>query len=295
MRVLIIILILTIISGSLSAQTLYPFQVLYAENAKLSDGKELKSLDMVSVNETITLNDEGYLALVHDTGFPIEINGDTLIVMSELHSIIQGSYSRKKRKKWVEMPRFDRGIGLNYLLIKDRVNPTTRACHDCGSTIEITYPPFSSAYVLFSEDLCIKLRPPDSYTYSIKAKTLYDDILKEFTVDENQINISADEMKSLMETEKGILFEITGKATFSSGIIFPTTILIKKFVNTKLSFPYSCELKSSAAPLMVAYSFETSRYGNPKNAEEYYILATKLSSKKFYQDMLANYYRRQAK
>ena len=292
MRVVIIILTL-IISGSSAAQTLYPFQVLYAENAKLSDGKILKSMDMVSDKETIKISEGGYLALVHDTGFPIEIDGDTLLLISELDAIIKGPNIKRKSKKRFEMPRFDKGIGLTYLLIRDKVNTTRRPCNDCGATIEITYPPFSNAYVLFSEGLCLKWRPPDSDTYSIKVKNLFDDVLKEFKVDENQINISADDMDGLMENEKGILFEISGNYKSPSGIIFPSTMLIKQFKNTKLSYPYSCELKSSAAALMVAYSFETSRYGNPKNAEEYYILATKLSSKKFYQEMLANYYSRQ--
>src|SRR6188768_1433827 len=66
----------------------FPFQVLYAENTKNKAGEILKSLDLVSINDILTVGENGTLSLIHHTGFPIEVNGDTIIEINVLNDLI---------------------------------------------------------------------------------------------------------------------------------------------------------------------------------------------------------------
>jgi len=292
------ILILFFFCGNTMAQTVYPFQVLHAENATLTNGKSLKSLDIVSVEEIITVGADGYLALVHDTGFPIEVNKDTIVVILELHNAISPpNKTKRKKKSEVEVQRFDKGIGLDFLFISDKIiaNKTrlnrTGMCMDCDTSLEIIYPPFSFNYVLFSNDLCLEWAPSKINNYSIALKDLYGDVLKEFKVDRNKTKFSFDEINDLLGIESAIVFDLND----SESQYHSASVLIKRFASSDLDFPYSCSIKSPAAALLVGYSLEKSPRNYSIMAEEYYKLATQLSSKTFYQDMLDNYYARQGK
>ncbi len=296
MRVLIIILTLTI-TGSSSAQTLYPFQVLYAENAKLSDGKILKSMDMVSDKETIKISEGGYLALVHDTGFPIEFKKDTILAVSTLNSALSVPETRKRKKRGVTARRFDNGMGLDFLLITNIVTANKRrldrtgGCHDCNTDMELIYPPFTNNFVYSSEDLCLRWKPSEVNEYMLEIRSFFDKkLIDRIKTEINETQISSEKVNKYFKDEKIIELRIEDE---KNGKV-SNEVFISKFFSKKIDYPYPCNLTNPSAALMAGYYLETSQFGYyASEAEEYYLLATKLSSKKFYQDMLANYYTRQ--
>ena len=301
MRVLIIILTLTLICGSTSAQTLYPFQVLYAENARLKDGRELKSLDMVSVDESIKIENGGSLVLIHDTGFPIEINGDTILFIRELDEIISPKSAtlkvRSKKKHYPTQGYSNRRIGIDFIFISDRVTANKRKLSTLGLTfdqndnMEIIYPPRSRDKVTYSGDFCIRWRPSIGESYNVEIRNMYDDVLANINTKVNEIVISEKEMGQIQNSNTTLLLTITKNP---SGVK-SQTFAVMKYNFKHVSNPYPCQIFNPSSALLVAFYLETSVWDYTKVAEEYYILAAKLSPKKFYQDMLSNYYSRQAK
>lgn len=296
MRVLIIILTL-IISGSSSAQTLYPFQVLYAENAKSSDGKILKSMDMVSIHESIKIENEGSIVLIHRSGFPIEINKDTIIRINELDEVISPPFSGKSRLKkekniqWV----WSRGIAIDFLLISDKILANKRKLSSLGlvsdqnENMEIIYPPMSTRQVNFSNDFYVRWRPLGKENYSVEIKDMYDSVLSVITTNKSELKIPEIEMREIMKSKDMLLFTL--KELKSKTV--SNTFLVKEFDLKGIPNPYPSEIVKPSSALLMGFFLEISFWDYSKTAEEYYILATKLSSKKFYQDMLANYYSRQ--
>jgi len=61
---------------------------------------------------------------------------------------------------------------------------------------------------------------------------------------------------------------------------------------SSLDYTYQCELKNASAALMAGLYLELLPYNYLAEAEEYFILATKLSDKEFFKLMLANFRRR---
>lgn len=294
MRVLIIILTLTIIYGSSSAQTLYPFQVLYAENARLRDGRELKSLDMVSVDESIKIENGGSLVLIHDTGFPIEINGDTIVALNQLDEILAPKKSKKQKKKTSVTALT--GIGIDFLFITDLVkaNKTklnrTGMYTNCTISSEFYFPPQIEARKFYFDNSCYKWVPFGSGKYTVEIRSMSNDFIKSYHLDQNELDLRS--VPNQEFTQNTYVIEVKDS---SNNKLMTDRYLLKRFDFKGLSNPFPCELAKASSALIVGYLYETSRMNLSEMAEEYYILATKLSSKKFYQDMLANYYSRQAK
>lgn len=87
--------------------------MLYAEKASLSNGTPLKSLDKL-LDETIHVADSGYLFLIHEMGIPVEFYGDTTIILSEIHSILN--------PKPKEMGgSYQRSVGVGYLFLSQEI------------------------------------------------------------------------------------------------------------------------------------------------------------------------------
>lgn len=272
------------------AQNIPVFQVLYAEKASLNNGTPLKSLDKL-LDETILVADSGYLVLIHETGIPVEFSGDTAVSLIELHSVLD-----PPKKKDVSTYQESYGISVLFLsnpaeLMKFRLNPM-KACHDCGPTYPIIYPPLINNRIYFKDSVKI-LWAHKFGSENVKAtiKNVFDEDLKTYVTKDKLILIAGRELKS-----QGIDCVVSFTSFAESGKRIKNEItqgyLISPFYSDKIDFPYSAEIKTAAAALMAGYFYEIAKWGVSAEAQVHYELATQLSDKQFYKDILNNYLKR---
>lgn len=275
------------------AQNIPVFQVLYAEKASLSNGTPLKSLDKL-LDETIHVADSGYLVLIHETGIPVEFNGDTTIILSEIHSILE--------PKPKEMgSSYQRSVGVDYLFISQEVQAKkyrlsrTGAVHD-HRLVRSIYPPLIDGLIYFDDDVkVVWQRGFVGIDLDINVVNVFDEKLKSSSI--NRVNDS-----TLLISKAELFYQNTDCIiTFASfyeterkrrknGV--GTAFFIRNFYTDKINFPYSAIIKTPAAALMAAYFYELASWGVSKEAQAHYELATQLSDKQFYKEMLSNYLKR---
>lgn len=68
--------------------------------------------------------------------------------------------------------------------------------------------------------------------------------------------------------------------------------VFQEFAGRGLEYPYTCEIKKASFALMAGLYLELSPRNYLDEAEKYYILATNLSDRQFYRDMLDNFRKR---
>lgn len=281
------LVLLICISKSVTGQ-IPVFQVLYAEKASLSNGTPLKSLDKL-LDETIHVADSGYLVLIHETGIPVEFSGDTAVSLIELHSVLN-----PPKKKDISTYQESDGISFLFLsnpaeLMKFRLNPK-KACHDCGPTYPIIYPPLINNRIYFKDSVKI-LWAHKFGLENIKAtiKNVFDEDLKTYVTKDKLILIAGRELKL-----QGIdcVISFTSFAESGKRIKNESTqgYLISPFYSDRIDFPYSAVINTPAVALMAGYFYERARA--LVDAKVHYELATQLSDKQFYKDMLSNYLKR---
>ena len=260
-----------------------PFQILYAENTKNRMGQNVKSLDMVGIDEVLTIENGGTLSLVHYTGFPIEINNDTTLVVRHLQNAIVPVGKKEKKKKYLETlvePSIEHLFISKAIEGRKHKLQITGACMDCNFDLEIIYPPrFTEQTPNYSGDLCIKWRAADSNNYKVQMLNTSD---RSYSSTKNELTIE-DPM-----TEKELVFMITDMTTGKNSGAF----VFKKYVQESLEYPYPCEIKKASFALMAGLYLELSPRDYFEEAEKYFILATNLSDRQFYKDMLDNFRKR---
>jgi hypothetical protein len=263
-----------------------PFQVLYASGAKNKVGNDLKSLDPISIDENISVSPGGSLALIHYSGWPIEIKNDTTISIKALQDILEkpNEVKRKEGKTIYPMRPSIEKLFESTRMLRRAKSSMRYACNDCGSGFRLTYPPMIDRTVYFLDQLCVKWESP-STKYKIRITTMFDDFIDSLSIDKNEISFSGDDMKRLMGTEDVLLFKIDdiGRPMRNG------TLLIRKFSFPGVEFPFPCEIKNALHALMAAYYFEMVAYDSLPTAEKYYKLATQLSDDEFFKKMLNNF------
>jgi hypothetical protein len=144
------IIFLCLAFKNLSSQTIPVFQILYAEKASLSNGTPLKTLDKL-LDETIHVADSGYLVLIHETGIPVEVSGDTTIMLNDVHSVLNPP-SKKMSSS------YQNSLGVNYLFISELLESKkyrlerTRAVRD-DRLVRSVYPPLINGLIYFDDDV----------------------------------------------------------------------------------------------------------------------------------------------
>lgn len=294
MRYVIIIIILIAIiqanaqSGNSKPQ---PFQVLYAENTKNKSGTDIKSLDLICIDDTLRIQN-GTLSLIHYTGFPLEINSDTIIEIQKLHELIIDRDSKRKSKKRKSYAIYGRP-NLELLFILDKMQANIHklsnygSCMDCGPNV--IYPP--ERIVHYKNDLCLKWENKSGNSTRVTISTMSNEILKDFTVDNNEISLDSTELNTLKGKTKETILLLSLKIDFEKS---QTDIVIKKS-KKNLETPYSCSPRKATFALMAALYNEQPRFKSLADAERYYVLVAQLSDRKFYSDMLANFRKRNGK
>jgi hypothetical protein len=273
------------------AQTIPVFQVLYSEKASLSNGTPLKSLDKL-LDQTIHVADGGYLVLIHEMGIPVEFYGDTTILLSELHSILN-----PKPKQMGSS--YQRSVGVDYLFISQEVEAKkyrlsrTGALHD-DILVHSIYPPLINGRIYFDDDVKIVWQPNFSkIQIEVKLRNLFDEELASYKVDDTVVLISKEKLNSEGKNCCILTFaRFDEKKQNRRRTNYEHSILIDQFYADEIDFPYSAKIKTAAAALMTGYFYELASWGASKEAQSHYELATQLSDKQFYKDMLSNYLKR---
>jgi hypothetical protein len=260
----------------------FPFQVLYAENTKNKAGQVLKSLDVVSIDDILTVGKNGTLSLIHHSGFPIEVNGDTTIEINDLHDLL---VIPKDKNSSSSRPQIDNLFISNSSLVKNKLT----ACHDCTHDLEILYPPaFAQSGINYKDGLCIKWVASTSKTYQVNIANIFEDLIKSYTVDSNELNVTGDELRTLKGEEKILIIRINDleNKKCSNGS------MLKEFPANNVKFPYGCDLEKATFALMAGLYIEMLPGKYFDEAEKYFLLATELSDRPFYKEMLANFKKR---
>lgn len=246
---------------NLLAQTFYPFQVLYAENAKLSGSKELKSLDMVSIHESIKIENQGLINLVYSSGFPIEINKDTIVRIKELDEVISPPVSNKRSNKKSKNIQWawNRGIGVDFLFVTDKVLANKRKLSSLGyvsdqnENMEIIYPPRSTQRVDFSNDFYVRWRPLGNERYAVEIKDMYDSVLSVIETNRSELKIPESEMKKLVQSGEMLLLTIQEMESKSVS----NTFFVNEYNLRGFSNPYPSEIVMPSSALLMGFFLET--------------------------------------
>lgn len=266
-----------------------PFQIILAENVSDSKGRKVENLDLISIDDQLIIGKSGILALMHYSGFPIEIERDTIIKMIDLQKEFALLKHDKKRDKYFMRPN------IEYLFINDSKQGRkaklgmTGACHDCNNLVEITYPPIiSGGSVLTQGNLCLEWESYESNSYQVDLKNLFDKNLKTYKSSENTLFISESEIKELFVGNKDLLISISNLTDEQSSMLLG----IKRFPSELIDFPFKCKPDKATYALITGFYMETSLLGNLAKSEEYFRLATELSDKEFFKQMLDNFLKR---
>lgn len=269
----------------------FTFQVLYSDKVSARDGHQVKILDMISIEELLTVGKGGALTLVHTSGFPFEFVNDTTIVVrllndkinSERGKITKGRYE----KKGLVLPP-----NIDYLFIKDpslarKAKLSAMSfCFDCNTDLEIIYPPsLLDSKLFYSRDLCFAWKATASDNYQVDVASIDGKSKQSFVTKTNSIAIDSDQLKAIIKEGKSVHVNILD---LDSGR-FSGWLLFKEFQIANLGYPYPCRPVSASYALMTGLYQEMLSITDIYDAEKYFVLATELSDRQFYRDMLSNF------
>lgn len=125
--------------------------------------------------------------------------------------------------------------------------------------------------------------------FVVKVANVFDEILASFPQENGEeFVISKIELDKFTKGEEFVILYIED----NNGREIVSPLILSSFPERGINFPFSKEIKSPAAALMAGYFYEMYSYDASKDALPYYELATQLSNKQFYKDMLSNYLKR---
>jgi hypothetical protein len=288
------------------SQNIPVFQVLYAEKASLNSGRPLKSLDKL-LDETIHVADSGYLVLIHETGIPIELSRDTIIDIRNLHltltrPIIIKHKKKEKISKILYSSSYQSSVGLDYLFIRtasearNSVKKNYPAVLDGIRNGRLTYPPLIDSRIYYDDDVKAVFQTgtltkggDEPIEFVVKVTNVFDEIFASFPQEKGEeFIIPKIELDKFTKGEEFVILYIED----NNGREIVSPLILSSFPERGIKFPFSKEIKSPAAALMAGYFYEMYSYDASKDALPYYELATQLSDKQFYKDMLSNYLKR---
>lgn len=268
-----------------------PFQVLYAKNCRNTEGAEVRPFDRPEVYEKLIVGAGGTLAMMHISGFPIEVKEGQIIDLQRSHNKILSSIpsgsNRKRRKYSWELLEFEK------LLIRDKdlkLAVGGAPCYDCGRAIYITCPLFfnvATEYSTNQENFHIQWLSSNSNVFLCRITSIFDDELFSKTVTESQLTIDSAEFNPMIRREKDVVFEIKETRTGASERVVVRIARIDEILGD-----ISCDTQSASMALLMAFNLEF-RKNLAGQSGHFYRLAAKLSRDNFFQQMLSNYNERQ--
>lgn len=269
----------------------FAFQVLYSDKVFASDGHRVNILDMVSIEELLTIEEGGALSIVHNSGFPFDFTNDTTIVVGQLNDKISSERGKIKKSRYAKKGQV-LPSNIDYLFIKKsslgrKAKLSAMSfCFDCNTDLEIIYPPpLLDTKLFYYEDLCFTWKATGSENYQVDITTIDGKSKQSFVTKTNSISIDSTQLRSILKGGKSLHVTILDlDSGRSSG-----TVLFKEFQIDNWEFPYPCNPMSASYALMAGLYQEMLSIESIYEAEKYFVLATKLSDRPFYRDMLNNF------
>lgn len=262
--------------------TEYPFQVLGTHKSYIQKG-EIYKKKLLGTRDTINIHEQGYLILMHHTGFMYEVNGDTVFTLQNLNREIAKTLDIREHKMQtrVEIEQlYSDEIDLIYS------NAVTRHF----SYFEIANTGKSNSITLSSSNprICLQLigSMEPTQKYYLKAVNIFNETDSILLLESNNIEIELPNFKCGKQTCIFQIVDETMKNELSDA--FAVRLGPQYQYHTDI-----CQYESPISNLETAYHFE--RNGYPTLASKYYEKASELSNKQFYQEVLDLFYQRNPK
>jgi hypothetical protein len=271
----------------------FPFQVLVSKNVTNLTGKGINQFEFISIHDSLKIDKNGFISLIHISGFPLEYNNDTILSAKKINESLLKSFPKVRGRKtkyeykrpWIEHLLIDDPV----IARKEKLN-RTGACMDCRDDYVI-FPPrhnlFGSLVYHDGHSLCLKFRSRESDRYKIEVLNMFGELIDSLSISANELLLDTQVLKKWGDKYDFILLNIKDKSRNDSFMI-----ALKKFPLTDIEFPWECEIPKASFAIMAGFYLEWSRGNYFEEAEKYYVLATKLSDAPFYQTMLENFRKR---
>ncbi|WOK07723.1 hypothetical protein RT717_03735 [Imperialibacter roseus] len=286
MRCSVFILILVVFGCHRRAYTPYnfldnqkrkqPFQVLAANAASTVSG-QLKPLDIVDVNDLITLK-SGHMILVHNSGKFIEFKGDTTISVRNLDDHLKLKYNLESHRLRPDISLLLATNRLPYRVMDGIYTQTLYINNIGGPGIDIAEP----------EDFCL------TWTAFGKYHSQYEIILT------NVFGEQIDTIYTVDTVVKMNLLKYRDKMIIAEVIVPNDSMYQSPQQGFRLAgkrqflFPNQCDVSTPIQALEKAYHMDT-HYYLVDQAQNYFELAADLSDEPIYDELLANYRSRRGK
>lgn len=281
-----------------SEEVLLPFQVMVSKNAVTQKGEPIENLQFISINDSLKINKDGFVSLIHISGFPLEYNKDTVLSAKRIHQsfLKLSAVSRGRKSKYeYKRPRIENLSITNLAIAHNEKASNMGACLDCRGA-DVIYPPshnfFGGVVHHDGKEMCLMFRKGKSNHYKIDVINVFGDFIDSLSTSSNELLINAQMLEKWRGKDGSVLLNIKdkGEDKYQSFMI-----VLQKSPWTDIEFPWRCEPIKASYALMAGFYLEWSRGEHLDEAEKYYVLATKLSNDPFYQMMLENFRKRTGK
>lgn len=280
----------------------YPFQVIAADRATKSNGQELKSFDLLSLNDAITVRDGGIVSMLHYNGIPLEFSNDTTIIVALLHGIVDPprppkSPEKKTRKtksteevKVLNRPNLESLLITEWKVLYEKMSYSINASHDVQYSIQLIEPPAPTRRAFVRGDACFKWEPPDKpewNDFSLELTTIFDEPIKSLSVNTNELHLDSAELSRIFGEHEDFIVNIQNPHYD----MYQGSFVVSQFKFKGIPYPYNCNSNSATVALLTGFVLEMYTREHNK-AEVYYERAASLSEVPFFKDMLTNYHKR---
>lgn len=246
----------------------YPFQVLFAENAKSSiTFNELDTLEKVYYQDIIQLN-QGHLILVHFTGKFLEFEGNTTVEIGLINnSLIE---NLQKKPSWTR-PKVE-DLYMDYEV-------TNVVLDGCTNVSIVNLNSGMGNKIRTRQDYCARWVPLSEYeidTFLVEIKNIFDESIDEIVTSNTELAIDF----SNYQNESGTyILRVSDKhnSSWNSGY-FAVGIEDLPFQSGQIQ----CEFTSAAEALEYGFMTEHHHCLGLVEAEQFFETAAKISEKEIY-------------
>ncbi|MCR9248966.1 MAG: hypothetical protein NXI20_01025 [bacterium] len=246
----------------------YPFQVVFAENAKSSiTFNELDTLEKVYYQDIIQLN-QGHLILVHFTGKFLEFEGDTTVDVGLINNILIENLPKKLRWNRPNIRDLYLDYDISYVVLD--------GCTDVSLVVLNTG---VENKIRSSHNCCVRWIPYSDYeidTFLIEIKNVFDESIDEIMTTNNELAIDF----SNYENESRLyILRVSDKLNIErTSNYFAVNIEDLPFESGQIE----CQFTSAVAALEYGFMAEHNHCVDFSDAEQFYKTAASLSEKEIY-------------
>jgi hypothetical protein len=286
MRLLFALLFILHGVNGLGQNLKFPFQIIYCEGVTNRSGETVRGLDLIWVDEILAVSRDGILAMIHYSGVPVEVMGDTTLMVKDLQVRFNLLFKSVQTDHRFKRP------DIEYLFI-DGYDRAARArvgwvpVNRESPLVDLLYPPsFKWGATFVSHDVCFRWTQTGAKAYTVELRNIFEDVLATYKVPSSELMIPAAEMDSIWTDGSPLVL------TISAERLRIRDQLIMRVPDEFKNYPFGCSLDKATYALVAALHVEKSVVERKPDAERYFKLAAELSDRPFFKTMLDNFYKR---